>query len=233
MPTAFIAGATGYTGRSVVTECVSAGLTTVAHVRPDSSRRDHWTSQFEGQGATVDTSPWTAEGITAAFAAHSPDIVFALLGTTKAREGKDGASTYQAVDFALTMLLIDAACAMDPKPTFVYLSAMGADGRPINEYMRIRVKLEAIIAERGLDHVLARPGFITGTDRGEDRPGERIGAVVSDGLLGVLSALGAKKAADKYRSITGPQLGKALVTLALDPSSRGAIDSAAIQAAGR
>ena len=35
---AFVAGATGYTGRAVVERLVADGFEAVAHVRPDSSR---------------------------------------------------------------------------------------------------------------------------------------------------------------------------------------------------
>ncbi len=232
MSTAFIAGATGYTGRSVVPACVSAGLTAIAHVRPDSSRLSDWRTTFEAQGATVDSSPWTADGIREAFSTHAPDVVFALLGTTKARQRTDGVSSYEAVDVGLTLLLLDAASAMETPPLFVYLSATGAGGRAVNDYMRARVKVEAAIRERGIGHVIARPSFITGPDRDEERPGERVGAVVADGFFSVLSALGGGKVSDRYRSITGEQLASALVSLATS-DSRGIFEADALQAAAR
>jgi nucleoside-diphosphate-sugar epimerase len=233
MPTAFIAGSTGYTGRSVVTECVAAGLRTVAHVRPDSSTLEEWRRRFEVEGAVVDTSPWTPEGMAAAMEAHRPDLVFALLGTTRARGKRDGVSSYEAVDLGLTIRLLDAACTLEPRPLFVYLSAAGAGGRAVNAYMDARVKVEAAIRQRGVDHVIARPSFITGPGREENRPGEEIGAVVADGLLSLVGALGGRKVQDRYRSITGPALAKALVSLALDPASRGVFEADALQQVSR
>lgn len=229
MPTAFIAGATGYTGRAVVTECLAAGLSTVAHVRPDSSQLEGWRERFEGEGAVVDASPWTEEGMAAAMAAHRPGFVFALLGTTQARGKKDGVSTYELVDYGLTVRLLEASCGVDPRPVFVYLSATGAGGKGLNEYTRARVRVEAAIRECGIGHVIARPSFITGPDRGESRPGEEIGAVVADGLLGLLGALGGRSVQQRYRSITGPRLGRALVTLAMEPSRRGVFEADALQ----
>ncbi len=231
MPTAFIAGATGYTGRSVVTSCLAAGLTTVAHVRPDSSSLETWRQRFEGEGAVVDTSAWTPEGMTSALQTHEPDLVFSLLGTTQKRGKQDGGSTYESVDFGLTMMVLNAACALEPRPLFVYLSSMGAGGKAPGAYMGVRVRVEAAIEQRGIEHVIARPSFITGPDRGENRPGEEIGAVLSDGLLGLVGALGGRKVQQRYRSITGPRLAQALVNLALDPASRGVFEADALQEA--
>ena len=53
---AFVAGATGFTGREVVATLRERGIATVAHVRAESSRRAEWTARFEAQGAEVDAS---------------------------------------------------------------------------------------------------------------------------------------------------------------------------------
>ena len=53
MQIAFVAGATGYTGREVVRVLLERGVRTVAHVRPDSPHVDEWRSRFEAQGAAV------------------------------------------------------------------------------------------------------------------------------------------------------------------------------------
>ena len=102
----FIAGATGYTGREVVRECVARGLETVAHVRPDSSRLEHWRAHFEGLGARVDTSAWSLADIKATLTRLQPSQVHALLGTTRKRgkqgSGSEVADTYEAVDYGLS-----------------------------------------------------------------------------------------------------------------------------------
>ena len=49
-PVAFVAGATGFVGRAVVPALRRAGVTTIAHVRPDSARLDEWRKRFASTG---------------------------------------------------------------------------------------------------------------------------------------------------------------------------------------
>ena len=213
----FVAGATGYTGREVVRECRAHGLETVAHVRPDSRQLDDWRRRFEALGARVDTTAWELAALTETFAQLQPGRVYSLLGTTRSRAKADTGSavaeTYEAVDYGLSLMLLEAAVACGSRPRFVYLSAMGADGRPMNAYMDVRKRVEAAVRGSELPYLIARPGFISGNDRDEWRAGERIAATISDGALRVLGALGAKRAAAKYTSMTGAELGRALVEL--------------------
>ena len=58
MQRAFVAGATGYTGRAVVRELTDRGLECIAHVRPDSPRLEEWRRVFTAMGATFDCTPW-------------------------------------------------------------------------------------------------------------------------------------------------------------------------------
>lgn len=51
MNKAFVAGATGYTGRAVVAELRALGLETTAHIRPNSPQRERWTREFADLGA--------------------------------------------------------------------------------------------------------------------------------------------------------------------------------------
>jgi uncharacterized protein YbjT (DUF2867 family) len=223
----FVAGATGYTGRSVVRESVARGLDTVAHVRPDSSSLARWRASFESIGARVDTSAWEREAIHATCKRLQPSIVYSLLGTTRSR-GKQGSGsavndTYEAVDYGLSILLLEAAIACGSRPRFVYLSAMGADGRAVNAYMEVRQRVEAAVVASGLPYLIARPGFITGDDREDTRVAERVAARVSDGLLAGLGVLGAKRLRARYTSLTGAQLGAALVELASKDGAGAAI----------
>jgi uncharacterized protein YbjT (DUF2867 family) len=219
----FVAGATGYTGREVVRECRARGLETFAHVRPDSRDLERWRERFEALGARVDTTAWERTAMTSRLAALQPMQVYALLGTTRAR-GKAGtgsavADTYEAVDYGLSILLLEAAIACGSKPRFVYLSAMGAGGRPVNAYMDVRKRVEAAVRESELPYLLARPGFITGDDRDEWRAGERIAATISNGALALVGALGGKRIATRYTSITGGELARAMVELACASAS--------------
>ena len=220
MTKAFVAGATGLTGRHVVRLLREQGIETVAHVRPDSSRLDEWTTTFEAQGARVDTTAWGADPMAATMELESPTVVFALLGTTKKRARRSSdprKNTYEHVDYGLTHLLLEAARAAG-SPRFVYLSSLGADsGR--GAYLDVRRRIEAELAEGPLPWTSVRPGLIHG-ERDVARPGESVGKALGDGLLAVVGALGGSRIAAKYGSIHAPDLAAGIVRWALDPSGR-------------
>jgi nucleoside-diphosphate-sugar epimerase len=225
MRIAFVTGATGYTGREVVRLAVEAGLKTVAHVRPDSRRLDEWRDRFVAMGAEVDTTAWEESALTARFATLGPTVVFALLGTTRARGKAEKretgvASTYVSVDYGLTAMLRRAAAAMTEPPRFVYLSTMGIGAAPPEgSYMHARFKIESELEEGSMPYTVARPSFITGDDRDEARAGERVGSAIADGALAIAGLFGAKKLRDNYRSTTNTTLAGALVRLALDEAA--------------
>jgi uncharacterized protein YbjT (DUF2867 family) len=229
---AFVAGATGLTGRSVVEAIARARETVIAHVRPDSPRLEEWRARFTALGAIVDASAWKERAITAALAAHAPSHVFGLLGTTQARVkrvaragGDASKETYDAVDIALTEMLIRASAALDAKPRFVYLSSVGAEGDARGSYLAARARVERTLSASGLPYTIARPSFIVG-DRDDVRAAEKIFAPIADASLSLLGALGARKTSARYRSITGDQLARALVAVASDPAWEGRVAEA-------
>jgi nucleoside-diphosphate-sugar epimerase len=220
---AFVAGATGYTGREVVRALRARGLRTVAHVRPDSPRLAEWRARFEALGAEPDATPFRAEALAETLRRTGATHVFALLGTTRAR-GRAAAAhgateSYETVDYGLTRLVLDAALAAGTRPRFFYLSSTGVNPRTRNAYLAVRARLEAELRASGLPFTIARPSFITGPDRDERRPLERLGARASDAVLGLAAHLGAKGLADRYRATTSTVLAEALVRLALDPAA--------------
>ena len=217
---AFVAGATGYTGREVVRALRARGIGTVAHVRPDSARLESWRATFVALGAEVDVSPWTRGAMTDTLARHRPDVVFALLGTTRARGARaarsGGRETYESVDYGLTHLLLEATLAAAIRPRFVYLSSVGVAAGSRAPYLTWRWKLESELHASGLPYVIARPSFITGPDRAEPRPLERVGALLADAALTLAGALGARRLRERYRSTTAGVLAEALVRAGLD-----------------
>jgi nucleoside-diphosphate-sugar epimerase len=218
-PTAYVVGATGYTGRNVVAACLRRQARTVAHVRPDSPRLELWRQRFDKLGAEIDTTPWQAEAMIESVRRLQPTHVFSLLGTTRSRGAADG-GTYETVDYGLTMLLLEAVVeAPPPRPRFVYLSAIGAGAlEATGAYMRARVRCEQRIRETDLDYLLVRPSLITGPDRDESRLAERSAAKILDGALGLVGLLGATGLRDRYHSRSGAELAHAIVEAALDPS---------------
>src|SRR5690606_7405355 len=227
--TAFVAGATGLTGRYVVRELTERGIAVVAHVRPDSRELDSWRERFEGMGASVDTTPWEEAALTETLRARAQKAVFALLGTTRkrgkqaAREGRDpAAETYDAVDYGLTAMLRRAAEASGHRPRFVYLSAIGVTPGTRNPYMAARAKVEAELREGALPYTIVRPSVILG-ERDEHRPGESIAGVVVDGALAVAAALGGRRLRDRFASIRAEDLARGIVRLGLDSAAENAV----------
>lgn len=226
MPTtAFVAGATGYTGREVVRFLRARKLDVIAHVRPDSAQLEAWRARWEPMGVQIDSTPWTSEAMTEALKRIQPDLVFALLGTTRARakrEAKEGVpaelNSYESVDYGMTKMLIDGLSTSESRARFVYLSSEGASEGG-NAYVAVRGRIERELAESPLSWTVARPSFITGPDREESRPAETLGAVVADGALGLLGVLGGGKTRERYRSTTATALASALIHHGLEPSS--------------
>lgn len=222
-PTLFVAGATGFTGREVVREARARGLTTVAHVRPDSPRLADWQDRFTALGAMVDSTPWDAAAMGDLIGRLRATHVFALVGTTRSRgreaARRGGREDYESVDFGLTALLARAAAASGARPRLVYLSAVGAGPSARTAYMRARHRAERAVIESGLPYTVVRPSFIVGPDRDDSRPAERLGASFADGVLGLAGLLGARRLRDRYRSIGNVELARALLELALDPQA--------------
>ncbi len=220
---AFVAGATGYTGREVVAALCEREIETTAHVRPDSKRIEEFRKEFVGLGATVDVSEWQADILSNRLRALAPDYVFALLGTTKKRMAASSADeSYDSVDYGLSAMLLRAAMQCEVVPRFVYLSAAGVTAQSRGAYYKARARMEAELVASGAPYVIARPSFITG-DRSEPRPGESVGAALADAALGVVSAFGGRRVAQRYRSMTARQLAQGLVRSVLRVSGHGVI----------
>ena len=229
---AFIAGATGYTGRAVVADCIAHGITTHAHVRPDSADLRGWQQRFGAMGAQVDTTPWDRLAMTQRLLAIQPTLVFALLGSTRKRAKQENiAAPYETIDRDLTLLLVDACNALRSPPRLVYLSAMGVRDVP-NAYIQARWKVEQRLRGGHVPYVIARPGLIGG-DREEERPGEQAAHVLTSTATRVLDALGAHRWADTVRPLTGQQLAHALTKLALTPLAAPLVQAGALAALAR
>lgn len=197
------------------------GVDVVAHVRPDSSSLSDWRTRFQALGARVDTTPWDSEPMRATLAAIRPDLVFSLLGTTRSRARKlrreqGKVENYATVDVGLTMMVYDAARRSGSRPRFVYLSSVGVTRDTRNDYLAARALVEGSLEQGDLPYIIARPSFITGADREESRPMERLGAPVFDFLLRIAALFGASRLRARYRSTTSTVLAGALVRLALD-----------------
>lgn len=225
MQIAFVAGATGYTGREVVRVLVGRGVRTVAHVRPDSARVEEWRQRFETGGAAVDSTPWGDAEMVHTLSTLQPTHVFSLLGTTRARRRESAtreAESYEAIDFGLTAMLIRAAVASGSRPRFVYLSSLGVREHASNPYLLARWRAESLLRSSGLPYTIARPSIITGPGRDESRPLERVGAAVLNAAAAIARLAGARRFAGSVRSLTGAELADGLVRHAFDVSTENA-----------
>jgi uncharacterized protein YbjT (DUF2867 family) len=228
---AFVAGATGYTGREVVPLLVERGVRTIAHVRPDSANADAWRDRFEAAGAAVDSTPWGAAEMTQTLSVLQPTHVFSLLGTTRARRraaaARGSTESYESIDYGLTSLLIRAAVASGSRPRFIYLSSLGVREHATNPYLVARWRAESLLRASGLPFTIARPSFITGPGRDESRPLERVGAAAGNVAGFLLRAVGVNRIGASLRSMTGRELAEGLVRHAFDPSAENATVSTA------
>ncbi len=239
MTTAFVAGATGYTGRHVTERLAREGVRTIAHVRPDSAALGSWTARFTAAGATMDATRWTADDMARTMARYRPDLLFALLGTTHARAARDERATgqpsgYEAVDYGLTALLLSAARSAEVRPLVVYLSSAGAREASRNPYLAVRGRFERELQESGLPYLIVRPSFISGRDRDERRVAERAASLATDTLLRVVAFAGGRTLHDRWATLSGAALAAGMVRLALDaPDGRAIVDAADIRRALR
>lgn len=223
---AFVAGATGYVGKAVVVLLVERGVEVHAHVRPDSSRLDEHRAALSEVGAEVDTTAWTEDGMAATFARLRPDIVFGCIGTTaRRRRNADDPTgeTYEAIDYGLTAMLIRASAQLDPKPRFVYLSSTGTGPRTGSAYLAARWKAESELRDSGVPYTIARPAIISGTDREESRPAERVAAVVGDAMLNAAARIGLRAIRNRWASLTSVELATALVEFGLSSTGENRI----------
>lgn len=234
---AFIAGATGYTGQQVVRLWVEGGHEAFAHVRASSSSESASKAELEAQGAQVLVTKWEPDAIKAALDEAQPEVVFFLIGTTKARmsalkaQGKaPEMASYEAIDYGLAAMLLKACQQSAPAARFVYLSAMGVSAHAPGEYMKVRWRFEQELRASGQPFVIARPGLITGPDREEERSMERVSGVVSGALVSGLSLFGADKLARQYRPTDAAELARALVKAGLEPQAQGmTLEAAALK----
>ena len=139
--------------------------------------------------------------------------------------------TYAQVDTGYTNLILDAVEATAPAARVVYLSSLGADRPSSNAYLQARHLVETRLLGSQMQFTIVRPSVISGRDRDEKRMGERVGSVVSDAALSLLGVLGAKTLQQRYATISGQDLGRMLVSAALEPEmARQAVDMVDLRA---
>lgn len=128
----------------------------------------------------------------------------------------DEDASYDAIDYGLFQLMLDACHRAKIRPKTVYLSAMGTDASAKTAYYRARWKAEQALRDSGLPYLIARPAMITGSDRPESRPLERFGGALANLAAKAVKLVGARQTAARWRSTTATELAGALLDHALD-----------------
>lgn len=149
------------------------------------------------------------------------DQVFCCIGTTqKKTPDKD---TYKKIDYGIPVMAARLA-AENNIPTFVVMSAMGADPNSRIFYNRTKGEMERDVLAAGVKNTyVLRPSLIAG-DREESRPFEKVakqGMKFIDKLL-----VGSYK---KYRSIHPERIAQAMVYLANNLYKKERVESDEIQ----
>jgi len=132
------------------------------------------------------------------------DIVFCAVGTTN-KKVKGDKEAYRKVDYDIP---VRAAryCKMRGCETFALVSAVGANSKSGNFYLKLKGEVENAIKEIGLRSVhIMRPSMLLG-DRKESRFGEKIGKAVMKATSFLLPA--------KYKPVRASDVANAMIVAA-------------------
>ncbi len=160
MPTAFVAGATGYTGRAL--------MELFATEKTDWKPRPHARTAGKVDGAVV-CDPRDVAALTDGM--RGCDAVVQLIGTVRANFAE---GDYEDIDYGTTVALGEAAKAAGV-PRLLLLSSVGA-GKPRGRYLQVKRKTEEWVEQSGLEYTIVRPSFIVGQGR---RSAQVLGALLT------------------------------------------------------
>lgn len=105
-------------------------------------------------------------------ALEGSDVVFCTIGTTQ-KKVKGDKEAYRKVDYDI---IVNAArfCKMNGCETFVFVSAVGANSKSNNFYLKLKGEVEDAVKAVGLKSIhIMRPSLLIG-NRKEFRLGEKI-----------------------------------------------------------
>lgn len=143
------------------------------------------------------------------FEAVRPTAVICALGTTWKKAGRDEAA-FRAVDHDLVLATARAA-KEHGVDRFVAIGSAGSDAMSKNRYLRTKGEVERELGRvrfKRLD--ILRPGLLKGQRRGDLRPVEKIGALLSP--FADLAMVGNYRS---FRSIRADLVAKAALALAM------------------
>jgi uncharacterized protein YbjT (DUF2867 family) len=192
--TAFVAGASGAVGRTVVRLAAEHGVGVIPHFRRPQEHAPPDAAVFP-----LDEHARLVEALRRA------TTVVQCIGTIRKRFA--AGDTYESSDIRTTELLVEAAREAGSIDHVVLLSSAGA-GRPVGAYLRAKARAEAIVTGSGLAYTIFRPGVFDG--EGHHAP-------PGSGLVARLPGLA------KFRPIRVETLARAMLHVVKDGAPLGAV----------
>lgn len=145
-----MAGATGVTGREVLSQARHLELAVLPHVRPKHAS----VPDLGAEAAVLSLSDQPAltkvlQGCT---------TVMQLIGTTRKRFGQG--DTYETSDVGTTGDLVQASTRAGIDH-FILLSSLGA-GKPVGAYLKAKARAEELVRNSGIPFTIFRPSAFIG-----------------------------------------------------------------------
>lgn len=211
--TAIILGASGLTGQQLLKKLIIDGR--------------YQTIKLFSRKKTENTSSKVIEIVGDLLALENfkqdfiADEVFVCIGTT-AKKTPDK-TLYKSIDYGIPATAAKLAKENDI-PTFVVVSAMGANAKSSIFYNKTKGEMEQAVLSEKIPHTyILRPSIIGG-NRNENRPTEKTGIAIFKLLQPLM--LGKLK---KYRIIEAENIAKAMMYLANEKPETQIIESDKIQ----
>lgn len=169
---AFVAGATGFTGRALAHQPVVNDVALTLQVRPGSSSRQKLGDDDRVAEVALD------DRVALVAALEGVDAVVQLIGTVRARF--DATTSYESVDYGTTVALVEAAKRAGVEH-FVLLSSVGA-GMGLGSYLAWKKKTEQLVRDSGLGFTILRPSYLAGDDEMTERRAARYTSAFLSGM---------------------------------------------------
>ncbi|WP_154224130.1 NAD(P)H-binding protein [Marinicella rhabdoformis] len=201
MKTAVVIGATGLVGGRLVGRLVNeAGFKKVIAV----TRRP---VTYQSSKVINDVVDFNAlENHKASF---QGDVLFSCLGTTAKQAGSIAAQRVVDYDYQYEIAKFAADNGMKH---YVLVSSAGADANSRSSYLKMKGELEDAVSLLAFERIsIMQPSLLLG-----EREGFRLGETIGSWVMPALCKLPFLK---KYRPITGDEVAKKMVAVALTPKS--------------
>jgi hypothetical protein len=138
-----------------------------------------------------------------------PERIACALGTTMKKAGGDE-EAFRAVDEEL-VLEVARAAKKAGVGQFIFVSAAGADDASTNFYFKVKGEVERELSKLHFDRLdIIRPGLLRGERIDDQRPGERLAAIVSP-----LTDLVLRNRRRRFRSLSAATVAQAILGLGL------------------